>query len=351
MRFITLAGEIIDGRRLTAADPELSELITGDLEEMAEGADRIRQSLCGDRVDLCSIVNGRGGKCSENCKFCAQSAHHRARCLEYGFLDKDEFVRDCGRMAAKGVDRYSIVTAGRTLQRRDPWYGRDLAGPYRHGAAAGRDGDRLHPALLIHLSHIEELFSERNAMKTAHAKTTSIVSTKSMVLIAMMAAATCILAPFSISIPISPVPISLTNLVIYFAAYIIGFRRGVISYCIYLLIGLLGLPVFSGFTGGAGKLLGPTGGYLIGFIFMAVCCGISIEHWNSRVAHFAGMAVGTLVCYLFGTVWLAAQTGMGFNAALAAGVLPFIPGDLVKMIAAVVLGPDLRSRLQRFDTD
>lgn len=119
MRFSVLAEEIIDGRRLAAADREITELITGDLEEMAEGADRIRQSLCGDRVDLCSIVNGRGGKCSENCKFCAQSAHHRARCLEYGFLDKDEFVRDCGRMAAKGVDRYSIVTAGRTLEGQD----------------------------------------------------------------------------------------------------------------------------------------------------------------------------------------------------------------------------------------
>ena len=163
-----------------------------------------------------------------------------------------------------------------------------------------------------------------------------------MVLIAMMAAVTCILAPFSIS---------MTNLVIYFAAYIIGFRRGVVSYCIYLLIGLLGLPVFSGFTGGAGKLLGPTGGYLIGFIFMAVCCGFCVERWNSRVIHFAGMAAGTLVCYLFGTAWLAAQTGMGFHAALAAGVLPFIPGDLVKMIAAAAMGPDLRSRLQRFDTD
>ncbi len=74
--------------------------------------------------------------------------------------------------------------------------------------------------------------------------------------------------------PIGPVPISLTNLVIYFSLYVLGGQRATITYIVYLLLGLVGLPVFSGFEGGPGKLAGPTGGYLIGFIFMAIVCGL-----------------------------------------------------------------------------
>ena len=84
---------------------------------------------------------------------------------------------------------------------------------------------------------------------------------------ALMTAVTCILAPMSI--PIGPVPISFTNLAIYLSLYLLGWKRGTISYLIYLLIGLVGLPVFSGFTGGPAKLAGPTGGYIIGFFVMA----------------------------------------------------------------------------------
>ena len=92
---------------------------------------------------------------------------------------------------------------------------------------------------------------------------------------AMMAAVTCILGP--LSVPIGQIPISLTNLVIYFTVFVLGIWAGTGSYGIYLLLGAVGLPVFSGFAGGLGKLLGPTGGYLIGFIFMALIGGAVIE--------------------------------------------------------------------------
>ena len=115
---LQLAKEIVAGRRLTAED-DLTRLITADLSELCQGADYIRKELCGNRADLCSIINGRGGRCSENCKFCAQSAHHSTHCDEYAFLATDEFVADCMKTAAKGVDRYSIVTAGRTLKGAD----------------------------------------------------------------------------------------------------------------------------------------------------------------------------------------------------------------------------------------
>lgn len=170
------------------------------------------------------------------------------------------------------------------------------------------------------------------------------VATKTIALIAVMTAVTCVLAP--LSLPIGPVPISLTNLAIYFALYILGMKKGTISYVVYLAIGLVGVPVFSGFTGGPGKLIGPTGGYLIGFIPMAVIAGILIDKYNGKfVQSMIGMVVGTIVCYALGTVWLAYQAQMDFMAALWAGVIPFIPGDLIKMVLAAFFGPQIRKAL------
>ena len=174
----------------------------------------------------------------------------------------------------------------------------------------------------------------------------SKTNVREMALIALMAAVTCILGP--LSVPIGVVPISLTNFAIYLAIYVLGCRRGTISYIVYLLLGLVGLPVFSGFSSGVGKLFGPTGGYLIGFIFMALICGFFIEKWEKKLyMHFIGMVLGTAVCYVFGTAWLAYTAHMGFAAALAAGVIPFIPGDLVKIIIAMIAGPIIRKQLKR----
>lgn len=171
---------------------------------------------------------------------------------------------------------------------------------------------------------------------------------RELTLIGLTAAVICIAGPLSVPLPVSPVPISLTNLAIYFAMYVLGTRRGCISYLVYLLIGFAGLPVFSGFTAGPGKLLGPTGGYLVGFIFMALITGYFLDRWHTNMGLcFAGMAAGTAVAYLFGTVWLACQAKMSFEGALAAGVLPFIPGDLAKIIIAMVGGPQIRKRLQK----
>ena len=105
-------------------------------------------------------------------------------------------------------------------------------------------------------------------------------STYAMVVTALMAAVTCILAP--LSVPIGPVPISLTNFAIYLSLYLLDWKKGTLSYLIYLLLGLVGLPVFSGFTGGLAKLAGPTGGYIIGFIPMAIICGFAFEKFSNR---------------------------------------------------------------------
>lgn len=182
-------------------------------------------------------------------------------------------------------------------------------------------------------------------------QTTEIVQkqkfkTKDMAMIGLMTAVTCVLAPMAI--PIGPVPISLTNLVLYFSLYLIGTKFTLVSYVIYLLLGLVGLPVFSGFTGGPAKLAGPTGGYLIGFLLMIWIAGIFITRSNGKKGiDLTGMIIGTAAVYAVGTVWLSVQSGIGFRAALFAGVIPFLPGDAVKIILALFQGRKIRSLLLR----
>ena len=172
-------------------------------------------------------------------------------------------------------------------------------------------------------------------------------SPRRLVLIAMMTAITCILAPLSIPIPVSPVPISLTNLVLLISVYILGWKDASISFIIYLLLGLAGLPVFSGFSGGVGKIAGPTGGYLAGFIFMTVIAGLAVDIFSGkRLPAVIGMALGTAVAYAFGTAWLAIQMDLTFISALSIGVLPYLAGDTLKIILAVIAGPMLKKRLR-----
>ena len=185
-----------------------------------------------------------------------------------------------------------------------------------------------------------------NADNTRENKTSQRISTKTMALIAVMTAVTCVLAP--LSVPIGPVPISLTNLAIYFGLYILGMRKETVSYIIYLLIGFVGLPVFSGFTGGAGKLLGPTGGYLIGFIPMAIVAGILIDKSGGKVVpSVIGMVLGTAICYALGTAWFCIQADYEVMPALALCVIPFLPGDAAKIAIAAFFGPQIRRALNR----
>ncbi len=165
-----------------------------------------------------------------------------------------------------------------------------------------------------------------------------------MSIVGIMAAVTCILGP--LSIPIGVVPISFTNLAIYFALYTLGMKKGTLSYIIYMLLGFVGIPVFSGFTGGPSKLLGPTGGYIIGFAFMALIAGFFIDTFFDKwYLCFVGMILGTAVCYVFGSIWLSHQAHIPSSSAFAAGVIPFIPGDLVKILIATFIGPQIRNRL------
>ena len=157
-----------------------------------------------------------------------------------------------------------------------------------------------------------------------------------------MTAITCILAPLSIPLPFSPVPISLTNLVIFISVFILGMKDATISFLIYLLLGTVGLPVFSSFRAGLSVLAGPTGGYLIGFIFLALIQGFAMKYFDRKLLPtIIGMLIGMAVCYIFGTVWLAKLMSLSFKEGLFMGVIPYLPGDAVKIIIAVIVGPKL----------
>ena len=113
-----LADDIINGKRLTSKD-DLSFFIDCELDALLEGADKIREYFCGDKVDLCTIINGRSGRCGEDCKYCAQSAHNHTNCEVYDFLPKEKILAEALANEKEGVDRFAIVTAGRSLSGED----------------------------------------------------------------------------------------------------------------------------------------------------------------------------------------------------------------------------------------
>jgi biotin transport system substrate-specific component len=142
-----------------------------------------------------------------------------------------------------------------------------------------------------------------------------------------------------ISIPSIPVPFTLQTLFVLLAGAVMK-RYAVIPVSLYVGIGALGLPVFHSGIAGPGALLGPTGGYLIGFIFAALVTGLAYEH-ETRPVRICGLVAATLVIYTFGVAWLMYSLGLGFFPAFTAGVLPFIAGDVIKAGAAYLIAERL----------
>lgn len=113
-----LADAIIAGRQLRRED-ELDILLTSEIAELTSGADKIRSAMCGDHIELCSIINGKCGKCTEDCNFCAQSSCHSTDISSYDFLNEEEILKECLYNENKGIHRFSVVTAGRRLSNVD----------------------------------------------------------------------------------------------------------------------------------------------------------------------------------------------------------------------------------------
>lgn len=174
-------------------------------------------------------------------------------------------------------------------------------------------------------------------------------SVQKMAIIALMTAILCILAPISIPVFISPVPISLGVLAIYLTAYVLSPLDATISVIIFILLGTFGLPVFSGYSGGLSKLVGPTGGYIIGFLFTVYISSLFIHMKKGIIFDVVGMITGLALCYILGTIWFSYQQGKGFIASLLLCVVPFLIGDAIKIIVAVILGTQLNKRLAHLD--
>ena len=157
-----------------------------------------------------------------------------------------------------------------------------------------------------------------------------------MVYTAMFAAVICICS--IVSVDIGTVPVTLQTFAICIAAAILGWKRGTVSVLVYVLLGAVGLPVFAGLKGGIQILTGPTGGYIIGFIFTAVIVGSAAEIFDRKLIPLViSMALGILVCYAVGTPWFMYVTKMDFALSLGFCVTPFIPFDAIKIVLATVI--------------
>lgn len=174
------------------------------------------------------------------------------------------------------------------------------------------------------------------------------LNTVRMTQIALMTAIICVISPWVIVVPFSPVPVSLSLFAVLLTAYLLGARDGCICCTLYLVLGCVGLPIFSGGVGGPGKLFGPTGGYLVGYLVTAWFTGIAASRLKSKaILRLLGMVLGVCGCYALGTLWLIVSMEIGIKEGLMLGVVPYIPADLMKIVMVFVLGAELRKRFRR----
>lgn len=166
-----------------------------------------------------------------------------------------------------------------------------------------------------------------------------------MSMTALAAAIISVISPWSI--PVGPIPVTLCSFAIYLISSVLGGVRGAAAVGIYILLGGVGLPVFSGFAGGLQVVAGATGGYIIGYIPCALIAGGITSLSRKWYWSFAGMLLGTAVLYAVGTAWYILLSGVELVPALSACVLPFLPFDIVKMAVASYLGRRLRTAMER----
>lgn len=169
----------------------------------------------------------------------------------------------------------------------------------------------------------------------------SVNKTAEMTKMALMVAMNCVSAYIIIPLPFSLSPIALQTLIVNLTGYVLNAKQAFMTMLVYLLVGLAGVPVFTGGSAGPGKLFGPTGGYIIGFLVTAVFLAyFKGEKYNFKRYALLGCVIGIPLIYVFGVMQLKLITGMGWDKAIMTGALPFIPLDIVKCLAAAVIaGP------------
>jgi len=173
-----------------------------------------------------------------------------------------------------------------------------------------------------------------------------ITSTKGLVYASLFGALTA--AGALINIPLPPVPITAQTFFLNVSAVLLGGPLGAASQFIYVMLGIVGIPVFAGGKAGLGVLFGPTGGYLLGFIIAAFVIGSvsKIKKDAGILWNFFSMIIGMMIIYSVGGIQLSLVAKMNFSKVLKAGVLPFIPGDIIKILIAAIVCSRLKGRIE-----
>ena len=164
------------------------------------------------------------------------------------------------------------------------------------------------------------------------------MKTNDLTRIALMAAVLCVLAPISLPLPVSSVALTLATLALYLMTYILSPGQALAAVAVYLLLGAIGLPVFSGYMAGISRFAAPGGGYLIGYLFLVGIGGGFVHRFPTLPLQLLGMFLGTFVMYLLGTAWMAYVTNISFLAAIPAGMLVFLPLDIIKIVFSAYIG-------------
>lgn len=170
------------------------------------------------------------------------------------------------------------------------------------------------------------------------------IQVRDMVQIAMFAAITAVLSQIAIPMP-SGVPITLQTLAVALCGYMCGSKKGAAALAVYVLLGAVGVPVFSNFKGGLSSLAGPTGGFIWGFIIMAFLCGLGIETKKKWLAALLGVA-GLLVCHICGTAQFALIKDGGFFSSAVLVSVPYLLKDIISVAAALAAAAVIRHRVK-----
>lgn len=189
--------------------------------------------------------------------------------------------------------------------------------------------------------------------KTVSVKTSAQI--RAAVLCGLFAAFTAVFS--QISLPIGPVPISCSLIAVYLAGLFLSVKTAALSQLVYLLLGIIGVPVFAGFQSGAARLAGPTGGYLLVYPVIALILSLAMVIYDKKLARkplaaraayiVSAMLVSLIVCYAAGTAWFTVFSGSSFQKALSLTVVPFIAGDIAKIVLCTVVTLSARERLKK----
>lgn len=189
--------------------------------------------------------------------------------------------------------------------------------------------------------------------KTVSVKTSAQI--RAAVLCGLFAAFTAVFS--QISLPIGPVPISCSLIAVYLAGLFLPVKTAALSQLVYLLLGIIGVPVFAGFQSGAARLAGPTGGYLLVYPVIALILSLAMVIYDKKLARkplaaraayiVSAMLVSLVVCYAAGTAWFTVFSGSSFQKALSLTVVPFIAGDIAKIVLCTVVTLSARERLKK----